>query len=162
MRQIVKAKIEDATLIKQLAHTIWYPTYGQILSKKQIDFMLENIYAVETLQKSMQENTEFYLLYEDGVAVGFIGFGPKDDLMRIDKIYLLPSTQGKGYGKMLIDFVAKQAIRLRLKELELNVNRYNNAYNFYLKQGFKVVEEVDIPYHEFFLNDYVMRKSLIS
>jgi ribosomal protein S18 acetylase RimI-like enzyme len=63
---------------------------------------------------------------------------------------------------MLIDLAAEEARNLGFKELELNVNRYNKAYNFYLKQGFKVVEEVDIPYYEFFLNDYVMRKSLIS
>jgi len=162
MIEITKARIEDAELVHKLAYEIWYPTYGDILSKKQIDFMLENIYSIEALQSSMRDKTSFYILIEDGEASGFIGIEPKAGLLRIEKIYLLPSTQGKGFGKKLIDFAAEEAKKQGLNELELNVNRGNNAYTFYLKQGFKVVEEVDIPYYEFVLNDYVMRKSLIS
>lgn len=160
MIKIVKANKEDAELIQQLAHSIWYPTYQEILSKKQIDFMLERMYSVEAIQASMVLKSTFYLLIDDDEAVGFIGIEPKEDLLRIEKIYLLPSTQGKGFGKLLIDFVAEEARKQGLSELELNVNRSNNAYHFYLKQGFRVVEEVDIPYYEFILDDYIMRKKI--
>lgn len=160
MIKIVKANKEDAELIQQLAHSIWYPTYQEILSKKQIDFMLERMYSVEAIQASMVLKSTFYLLIDDDEAVGFIGIEPKEDLLRIEKIYLLPSTQGKGFGKLLIDFAAEEARKQGLSELELNVNRSNNAYHFYLKQGFKVVEEVDIPYYEFILDDYIMRKKI--
>lgn len=160
MIKIVKANREDAELIQQLAHSIWYPTYQEILSKKQIDFMLERMYSVEAIQASMVLKSTFYLLIDDDEAVGFIGIEPKEDLLRIEKIYLLPSTQGKGFGKLLIDFVAEEARKQGLSELELNVNRSNNAYHFYLKQGFRVVEEVDIPYYEFILDDYIMRKKI--
>ncbi|GGE11420.1 GNAT family N-acetyltransferase [Sphingobacterium cellulitidis] len=160
MIKIVKANKEDAELIQQLAHSIWYPTYQEILSKKQIDFMLERMYSVEAIQASMVLKSTFYLLIDDDEAVGFIGIEPKEDLLRIEKIYLLPSTQGKGFGKLLIDFAAEEARKQGLSELELNVNRSNNAYHFYLKQGFRVVEEVDIPYYEFILDDYIMRKKI--
>lgn len=160
MIKIVKANKEDAELIQQLAHSIWYPTYQEILSKKQIDFMLERMYSVEAIQASMVLKSTFYLLIDDDEAVGFIGIEPKQDLLRIEKIYLLPSTQGKGFGKLLIDFAAEEARKQGLSELELNVNRSNNAYHFYLKQGFRVVEEVDIPYYEFILDDYIMRKKI--
>lgn len=160
MIKIVKANKEDAELIQQLAHSIWYPTYQEILSKKQIDFMLERMYSVEAIQASMVLKSTFYLLIDDDEAVGFIGIEPKEDLLRIEKIYLLPTTQGKGFGKLLIDFAAEEARKQGLSELELNVNRSNNAYHFYLKQGFRVVEEVDIPYYEFILDDYIMRKKI--
>ncbi|MGB7528370.1 GNAT family N-acetyltransferase [Sphingobacterium cellulitidis] len=160
MIKIVKANKEDAELIQQLAHSIWYPTYQEILSKKQIDFMLERMYSVEAIQASMVLKSTFYLLIDDDEAVGFIGIEPKQDLLRIEKIYLLPTTQGKGFGKLLIDFAAEEARKQGLSELELNVNRSNNAYHFYLKQGFRVVEEVDIPYYEFILDDYIMRKKI--
>lgn len=160
MIKIVKANKEDAELIQQLAHSIWYPTYQEILSKKQIDFMLERMYSVEAIQASMVLKSTFYLLFDDDEAVGFIGIEPKEDLLRIEKIYLLPSTQGKGFGKLLIDFAAEEGRKHGLSELELNVNRSNNAYHFYLKQGFRVVEEVDIPYYEFILDDYIMRKKI--
>ena len=160
MIKIVKANKDEAELIQQLAHAIWYPTYQEILSKRQIDFMLERMYSVEAIQASMALKSAFYLLFDDVEAVGFIGIEPKEDLLRIEKIYLLPSTQGRGFGKQLIDFAAEEARKLGLSELELNVNRSNKAYHFYLKQGFRVVEEVDIPYYEFILDDYIMRKKI--
>ncbi len=160
MTEIRQANIEDASLIHDLAHAIWYPTYENILSKKQIDFMLDKMYSVEVLSAAIQNNTAFHLLYEEKNAVGFIGIVPKGELLRIEKIYLLPSTQGKGYGKQLIDYAAQEAKKLGLDTLDLNVNRSNNAYQFYLKQGFEVIQEVDIPYYEFTLDDYVMRKKL--
>lgn len=160
MTEIRQANIEDASLIHDLAHAIWYPTYENILSKKQIDFMLDKMYSVEVLSAAIQNNTAFHLLYEEENAVGFIGIVPKGELLRIEKIYLLPSTQGKGYGKQLIDYAAQEAKKLGLDTLELNVNRSNNAYQFYLKQGFEVIQEVDIPYYEFTLDDFVMRKKL--
>lgn len=160
MIKIVKANKDEAELIQQLAHAIWYPTYQEILSKRQIDFMLERMYSVEAIQASMGLKSAFYLLFDDVEAVGFIGIEPKEDLLRIEKIYLLPSTQGRGFGKQLIDFAAEEARKLGLSELELNVNRSNKAYHFYLKQGFRVVEEVDIPYYEFILDDYIMRKKI--
>lgn len=118
------------------------------------------MYSVEAIQASMALKSIFYLLFNDDEAVGFIGIEPKEDLLRIEKIYLLPNTHGKGFGKLLIDFAADEARKQGLSELELNVNRSNNAYHFYLKQGFRVVEEVDIPYYEFILDDYIMRKKI--
>jgi ribosomal protein S18 acetylase RimI-like enzyme len=45
--------------------------------------------------------------------------------------------------------------------LELNVNRSNNAVTFYQKFGFTTTSEVDLPIGEgYFMNDYVMQKSL--
>ncbi|HCX57958.1 MAG TPA: GNAT family N-acetyltransferase, partial [Sphingobacterium sp.] len=72
----------------------------------------------------------------------------------------MPNVQGKGFGKALIDF-ASQKTRLKGKGiLELNVNRNNPAYHFYLKQGFEVIETIDIPYYDYVLNDYVMQKEV--
>ena len=42
-------------------------------------------------------------------------------------------------------------------KLELNVNRYNKARFFYLKQGFIMIGEEDIEIGEgYFMNDYIM------
>lgn len=164
MKTIRKATAEDAVLIHELAHAIWYPTYGPILSQDQIAFMLEKMYATEVLEAAiLEDQVQFYLLCDHADnAVGFLGLQPKADCLRIEKIYLLPITQGKGYGKLLIEFSTDRAKELGLPELELNVNRGNQAYHFYLKQGFEVVEEVDIPYYGYVMDDYVMRKRLIS
>jgi len=63
-------------------------------------------------------------------------------------------------GKQLISFVEKHAQARGYTEVELNVNRRNPAYYFYLKSGFKVHQEINIPYHAYVLDDYIMRKTI--
>lgn len=162
MISIERAKESDAGVIRDLALATWYPTYSPVLDKEQIDFMLAQSYSIAALQQGMRDGAEFYLFLEDGIAQGFMSLSIHTEKIRIDKLYLLPATQGRGFGAMLIDYAAEEAKKHDLLILELNVNRNNKAYQFYLKQGFEVVETVDIPYYQFVLNDYVMQKSLIS
>lgn len=161
MLEIRKANLEDAQLIHELVHQIYYPTYKEILSQGQIDFMLEKSYTVKALQESMSLDQDFYLALYDQRPVGFIALGAKDHkILRIEKLYLLPSTQGKGIGLKLIEFAKESAKKQDKSIVELNVNRGNKAYYFYLKTGFKVIEEVDIPYFGYVLDDYVMQISI--
>ena len=44
--------------------------------------------------------------------------------------------------------------------LDLNVNRHNQAQEFYKKLGFKIIREEDVPVGQYFMNDYVMRLNL--
>jgi GNAT superfamily N-acetyltransferase len=95
--------------------------------------------------------------------VGFAAFSETNTLeqvFKLHKLYLLPSEQGKGTGKLLIEEVSTQSKNLGGLILELNVNRGNKAVNFYKKQGFDVQQTLDIPYHTYVLNDYIMRKAL--
>ncbi|GGH11507.1 GNAT family N-acetyltransferase [Sphingobacterium alkalisoli] len=162
MFTIRMAATEDVLTIHQLAHQIYPSTYKDVLSQEQIDFMLENIYGILALKKSMLDGQEFYLLFdEDGGAMGFIALlEQKNEIspLRIEKLYLLPETQGKGCGTLLIDFATNEAIERGKTILELNVNRGNKAYHFYLKQGFLVTQQVDIPYYKYILDDFVMQK----
>lgn len=156
---IREATIDELAWISKLAEEAYWSTYQDILSKEQIVFMLDNIYSVPALRQAVVEGQRFYMAYEQSELIGFTAVKHKEpSTLRIEKLYLLSKIQGKGYGKALIDYSCKIAKQNNLKTLELNVNRGNKAYYFYLKQGFEVVEEVDIPYHGFVLDDYVMQK----
>lgn len=155
---IAQAKQKDAIIIHELAHRIYFPTYDGILSHAQMEFMLQKSYTVEALQQSMESDQDFYIISENQNPVGFIALKHKDhQVLRIEKLYLLPETQGKGMGRELINFAISYAQKSDKSILELNVNRGNNAYYFYLKMGFTVVQEVDIPYFGYILDDYVMQ-----
>ncbi len=159
--EIVQAGVEDRPVIQNLAQRSWHAGYAGVLSPNQIAFMLDKMYSQEGLLEAMHEGCMFFLALEDGNPVGFIGLKRKlPTTLRIEKIYLVPEVQGKGYGKGLLDFGMEEAKRAQLLTLELNVNRKNKAYYFYLKQGFQVVEEVDIPYYNFVMDDYVMQKTV--
>lgn len=159
MYHIQKADIGDCDVIENLIHRIYQPTYEGVLSQAQIDFMLEKNYTSEALVAAMGAGQDFFILHDEGTALGFIALQHKGmDILRIEKLYLLPDLQGKGLGKLLLGFAGNEAINRQKSRLELNVNRKNKAYYFYLKQGFHVIEEVDIPYYGFVLDDYVMQK----
>jgi len=160
VRQI---SLKDAGTIESIARESWRHGYALVLPQEQIDFMLQKSYSESGIREAMQRGEQFFLLESEGVPVGFISlFAKTQDILRIEKIYLLPKVQGRGFGKKLIDFAVAQAKESNRSVVELNVNRGNKAYHFYLKQGFRVVREVDIPYFGFVLDDYVMQKQVFS
>lgn len=121
------------------------------------------MYAPSALAQQFSEGITFLVAERNGVAVGFAAFSEtnrQEQVFKLHKLYLLPSEQGKGTGKLLIEEVRTQAKNLGGLILELNVNRGNKAVDFYKKQGFDIHQTLDIPYHTFVLNDYVMRKPL--
>ncbi|TDO83151.1 ribosomal protein S18 acetylase RimI-like enzyme [Flavobacterium chryseum] len=165
MITISEATINDLKIIQEIAHKTWPLTYGEILSKEQLDFMLNMIYSDEALTKQFQKKEQlFYLISDSESTLGFIGIEhhyKNGAVTRIHKIYLLPETQGKGIGKIVIEEIEKLAVANNSTALSLNVNRFNNALRFYQKLGFEVIDEVDIEIgNGFLMEDYVMEKRL--
>jgi GNAT superfamily N-acetyltransferase len=164
MIKIRHATLADVAAIHLLAHKIWWPTYATILEKEQIQFMLDLFYAEEKLKKQISSGKQsFILLTENELPVAFAAFAgdeQNEGVMILEKIYCLPETQGKGYGRQLLDFVATQARLAGKSILQLYVHRQNKARSFYEKMDFKVVKEVDRPLDKYLLTDFVMQKEL--
>jgi len=164
MYSIRTATINDLETIRQIAEDTWWATYSPILEKEQISFMLGEIYSVEKISSQLKNNIQTYLLLtEDGKPVAFAAYSPRDEdpeIYKLHKLYCLPETQGKGYGKILINEVAKKTLEAGKHTLDLNVNRYNKAKSFYEKMGFAIAYEEDIPIGPYWMNDYVMRKDV--
>jgi GNAT superfamily N-acetyltransferase len=164
MYTIRTATTNDVETIRDIADKTWWVAYGPILEHEQIAFMLGEIYSAAKITKQVNENQQTYLLLEeDGNPVAFAAYSPREenpDIYKLHKLYCLPQTQGKGYGKILINAVAQKTIDAGKNVLELNVNRYNNAKSFYEKMGFAIAYEEDISIGKYWMNDYVMRKEL--
>jgi GNAT superfamily N-acetyltransferase len=164
MFKIRQAAIDDVATIIDIAEKTWWVTYSPILEKEQIRFMLDEIYSFDKIYSQIKNNTQTYLLLEeDGKPVAFVGYSPREEdpeIYKLHKLYCLPETQGKGYGKILINTVAEKTLEAGKHILDLNVNRHNKAKNFYEKMGFIVAYEEDIPIGTYWMNDYVMRKEL--
>lgn len=164
MYLIRKATPADVEIISQLAETTWRDVYGPILEKEQLDFMLTEIYSAQKLKSQIEGGIQTYLLLvEDERPVAFANYSPREEdasIYKLHKLYCLPETQGKGYGKILLQEVMKQTLEAGIHTLDLNVNRYNKAKGFYEKMGFFAVYEEDVPIGKYFMNDFVMRKEL--
>jgi len=161
---IRKATLNDIETIRRIAEQTWRHTYSSILEKEQIDYMLNEIYSVEKIASQLKHDTQTYLLLiEHGKPEAFAGYSPREEdpeIYKLHKLYCLPETQGKGYGKILINEVISKTLEAGKHTLDLNVNRYNKAKSFYEKMGFEVIYEEDIPIGKYWMNDFVMRKEL--
>jgi len=160
---IRKAAESDIPAISELAEKIWWPSYRNIISDEQISFMLNGMYSAKSLLEQMHSGVEFLIVERDNLPLAFAGFSETDtenQVFKLHKLYVLPTEQGQGTGRKLIEQVSSLAKAKGGKILELNVNRGNPAHHFYSKIGFDIYQTIDINYHHFVLNDYVMRKKL--
>lgn len=158
---IREGQLEDIPLIANLAEKIWWHTYTDIISSEQIRYMLDTIYSEKALAGAMETGGQkFLLIYEKDHPQGFASFGLRHEeplVHKLHKIYVLPQTQGKGYGRRLIQEVIQLIKGQEMHILDLNVNRNNQAKTFYEKMAFNVIREEDIPIGPYWMNDYVMR-----
>jgi GNAT superfamily N-acetyltransferase len=160
------ATLSDRALIRSISERTWPSTYGHIISQEQIDFMLDWMYSDISLEKQMNTGCEFFIANLNGADVGFCSVSPDDEKVeasrshKLNKLYVLPSAQGTGTGKALLNKSIEVAKAAGSSSLFLQVNKLNTAYTFYLKHGFiKVAEfKFDIG-NGFFMDDYVMRLS---
>jgi len=164
MIEIIPATSKDLSTIKDLAYRIWPAAYGQILSEKQLAYMLDLFYDEKELQRNMDDNHNFILIKDDNEIVGFADYElhyKNEAVTRIHKIYVLPETQGKGFGKDMMQFIENKALEYNDIKLSLNVNRFNKAKDFYENQGFKVAFEEDVELDfGYLMEDFRMEKVL--
>lgn len=162
MFKVRNAGTADIPLIRELTFKVWPQTYAPILSKEQIEYMLEIMYSEESLQLQMDEGAAFIIVYDDAEPVGFASFQETEpQLWKLHKIYILTSQQGKGTGKFTLDYIINHIKEKNAKTLQLQVNRYNKAKDFYEKLGFSVKKIADFDIgNGYFMNDYVMEKKL--
>ena len=163
--QIVEATTDHIYNIQVLSNVIWPATFSNILSQEQISYMMDMMYSTSALEKQINELNHHYLLAEeDGEYLGYLSYELNykgTPITKIHKIYVLPSIQGKGVGRLFIDAVSKLALKNNNTLLSLNVNRYNKAIDFYKRMGFDFFtsENIDIG-NGFLMEDYVMNKDL--
>ncbi len=159
------ASIEDIPAIVKIAYDTWFVTYQDVISQAQIEYMFGEMYTPESIYKQMDfYKHTFLILYQAEMPIGFASYGKLEEPIntyKLHKLYLLPSEQNRGFGRILLNEVEKEVAGLGADYLHLNVNRKNPALSFYEKLGYEIIETVDIPFAEFWLNDYVLSKKTL-
>jgi GNAT superfamily N-acetyltransferase len=167
MIEIREANPQDYSLIQKIAHQTWPHTFGNILTKKQIDYMLEMMYSIPALTDQVdKKNHKFILAYNGTEGVGYASYELHYkglDKTKIHKLYILPEVQGKGIGRLLINMIAELASQKNDTILSLNVNRDNPAIQFYEKIGFIITGEENISIgNGFVMEDFIMDMKINS
>ena len=155
------ATLEDRALIRSISERTWPSTYGHIISQKQIDFMLDWMYSDESLADQFEKGHQFFIAQLSGEDIGFCSVSKNDEAKgdhKLNKLYILPNIQKSGAGTALLNKAIEIAKTSGSTSLFLQVNKHNNAYEFYLKKGF--IKESEFKFdigNGFYMDDYVMR-----
>ena len=132
MFTIRKATIDDRSLIHDLASRIWENTYGKILSKEQLDYMFDMMYAPDNILKQMEElHHQYFIILADDMPAGYLSIEKTgENTYNFQKIYSLPEMHGTGIGPA-IGFYRHMGLR----EIGTRDHHIGNGY---------------------FMNDYIM------
>ena len=155
-----KAGIDDIDLIRDLAEKSFLPTYKEILSADQLDWMFDWMYSADSLRQQIEDGHVFFIAYDGDRPCGYVSVERQGEaLFHLQKIYVLPDFQGKHVGQYLVRLVFDYVRSLYSGEctVELNVNRNNKAKFFYERMGFSVARSGDFPIgNGYYMNDYIM------
>lgn len=160
--KLIEAKEKDIPLIQDLARRSWESAYVGIISSDQINYMLGEMYSKDEISKHFENpNYHYYLIFDENNSSfeGFIGYEHSYEqyTTKLHRIYLVPESKGKGFGKGAIDFLKKKLSESNDRRIILNVNKENNAKKFYESQDFKVYNEIVLDIgNGFVMDDYMM------
>jgi GNAT superfamily N-acetyltransferase len=165
MQQVIirEGSKTDFELIRSIAVRTWPSTYGHAVSQEQIDFMLGWMYSDAALAMHLKNGGAFYIAIVAGEEIGFSAvsadtFNDIPNSHKLNKLYVLPAAHRTGAGTALLNQSIAFAKANGSTSLFLQVNKHNNAYDFYIKKGF--VKEGDYSFdigNGFIMDDYVMR-----
>lgn len=155
-----KASQFDISIIQDLARRSWEDAYAEILSKDQLEYMLDKMYSEHEIMSHFQNpNYHYFLIFEKETPLGFVGFEHhvESDITKLHRIYLVPEAKGKGAGKIGLNLVKEKTKENQDSKIILTVNKNNSARQFYESQGFKVYDEAvfDIG-NNYVMDDYLM------
>ena len=160
MFEITEATEKEILVIQMLAQACYMIAYRGIHSEEQNRFMMESMYATESLQQQMRFGSRFFLIFANQEPAGYCAIKPVEgepDVTYLDKLYVLPDL------KPLMDHVVQEALLLHGKPftLRLDVNRSNPSIGFYRHLGFEGISEWDAPIgHGFYMNALTMEKRI--
>jgi diamine N-acetyltransferase len=156
MYTLLPVSLDHLPLVQDMARDIWNDHYIHIISQEQIDYMLNLMYHVDSLEHQIiHKNQSFFFIQYQQVNVGFIAVSQTNQELFIHKWYIYQSYSRKGIGTQIFDLLTKT---FTPKTVRLTVNRLNfKSINFYFKCGFKIesVADFDIG-NGFVMNDFVM------
>ncbi len=155
---------EELLRVRKVADVIWPETFKDILSPEQIRYMMQMMYAPEVMSRELAEGYSFSIVLADGRDAGYLVYSAygEDGTAKLHKVYLLQEFHHQGIGQKMLEYACNCCRERGFSSVLLAVNKQNlPAQKAYLRHGFVMEKAVkcDIG-HGFFMDDYLMRKTL--
>jgi Acetyltransferases len=154
---------EQIELVSRLADEIWNEHYGAILTKEQIEYMVDRFQSPAAIADQARRGGYFYyLLVSETEPVGYMAVKPEEGKLFLSKFYIRKAHRGKGYASRAFEYLEEICKERGLTAIWLTVNRRNDgSIAVYEKKGFRTVrtQVADIG-NGYVMDDFVMEKRL--
>ena len=137
---IREATINDLRIIQEIVYKTISEIYLNYYPHEVVEFFL-NHHNEENIACDLEQGN-VYLFYQD--KNGYIGTGTIVE-NSMNRVFVLPQYQGKGYGTQIMDFLEKT---ISEKYSNISLDSSLPAYNIYIKRGYKPIE-----YHEEYVDN---------
>jgi len=155
---ITHLTLSDIKALRQISITTFTETFAKHNTEADMQDYVSNSLSEATLRSEMEkEGSRFYAFVEEGTWCGYLKVNCTDSF-ELERIYVLQAHQGKGIGKLLMDFAIQEAKNAGFEKLWLGVWEHNHkAIAFYESLGF-------IPFgeHDFLLGSDLQRDVLYA
>ena len=129
--EIVTAKKEDLEIVCKITRSTIKSIYPRYYPEGAVEFFLMH-HSDEHIMADISDGRVF-LLFENGVPVATVTVSANN----INRLFVLPEFQHRGYGKTLLDFAEKKI----LQSYEcVQIDASFPAKQIYLKRGYKEIE----------------------
>ena len=144
MIELKKVKSEtEVTVVADLARIILHEFYHPQMPKAHIDFFISEYQTAEKIEKQIENNFEYYLIYRNVKPIGYLGLETKSDYLVLSKLYILDSERRSNIGAAAIELSKQRLAEQKFNKMELFVNHLNGmAIKFYEKHGFFTIKSV--------------------
>lgn len=146
---------DDYQKVFELMNEIYPAAYEQFWEDKG-DWYLKSQYNKNTVLEELNQKDSFYsFIYFKDSLVGIMRVLWKTSLMdtnnhnevKLHRLYLKPSLQGKGIGKQLLQWLEKECLKSGASLLWLDVmDKKSQAVAFYKNIGFKHHSSCKLPF----------------
>ncbi|MEP1743560.1 MAG: GNAT family N-acetyltransferase [Kangiellaceae bacterium] len=153
---------ENAKRLSDLAKPIWQEHYTPIIGAKQVSYMLDKFQSESAILQQLTQGYRYFEVYSSEKLMGYFSVQLRDsNSFFISKFYLANHARGKKLGSAMLEHIKQLALKAGCKHLDLTVNKYNPAYQIYLKLGFVNIGSVEFDIGGgYIMDDYLMRKEL--
>ena len=129
--RLVKANISDLDDIIWITQTTIMAVYPKYYPAGAVEFFSKH-HSDEKIKADIEAGY-VYILEDEGKGVGTVTVSGN----HINRLFVLPECQHKGYGRYMMDF-AEEKIAKEHKTIELDASF--PAKKIYLKRGYKEIE----------------------
>ncbi len=133
--QVRRYKPGEEEELWQLYHDTTHIINGEVYTKEQVERWAPHDKDMNEWKERIKKKNPFVAV-ENGEIVGFAELEPDG---HIDYFYVHHKWQGKGVGSMLYNTIEEVAISQKMPHLYAEVSV--PAKEFFLKQGFEILEE---------------------